>query len=118
MRISDWSSDVCSSDLGGRLAGADALADRGDGVADHVAVDFPKQAVFLGDLQEAQRLDQLAVAGVQSQEGLVDRARVALQAYHRLVLQHETLACERLPQPRDPRPPPLFPGPPDRARAE
>src|SRR3546814_17709820 len=96
MRISDWSSDVCSSDLlladvahqavvvergladldqqGGRLAGADALADGGDGVADDVAVDFPKQAVFLGDLQEAQRLDQLAVAGVQAQEGQIGRA--------------------------------------------
>src|SRR3546814_11049907 len=28
MRISDWSSDVCSSDLLGRLIGRDELADR------------------------------------------------------------------------------------------
>src|SRR3546814_623161 len=59
MRISDWSSDVCSSDLGvgigyggieldQRLAGADALA-----VADQYGVDDPRRA----------GLDQLDVVG-------------------------------------------------------
>src|SRR3546814_524815 len=77
-----------------------------------------RSAVFLGDLQEAQRLDQLAVAGVQAQEGLVDRAGVALQADHRLVVQHEALAVERVAQPRDPGLHVLFLGPLDRAGVE
>src|SRR3546814_6444408 len=37
MRISDWSSDVCSSDLGRRLADALQAADEGDVDGDQVA---------------------------------------------------------------------------------
>src|SRR3546814_7011843 len=50
MRISDWSSDVCSSDLGGAL-GALALAAPGLDVAGNLADDYLWRVVWFTVLQ-------------------------------------------------------------------
>src|SRR3546814_5545158 len=86
MRISDWSSDVCSSDLGGAGA-ADALVDLGEGMHRHVAgpgqflprgqdLDLRLGAVAPDDLPDARGLGGRRQPG-RSEERRVGNARVS-----------------------------------------
>src|SRR3546814_4152868 len=86
MRISDWSSDVCSSDLHLRCLGTDVLGPR---MAGHVQGDAPLQAaeavgeaLLLGDVDHVFG-DVVGVLG-QLLHGLVGR-----QDERPLELQHE-----------------------------
>src|SRR3546814_2470345 len=80
MRISDWSSDVCSSDLGRRLADALQAADEGDVDGDQVAgatgLDVALAELAAEALQETDLLvaeGDLALGGglLQTQQALV-----------------------------------------------
>src|SRR3546814_13581751 len=78
MRISDWSSDVCSSDLqGGQIAMVDADArgrrDDGLGAEGHADAGRLQQFEIVGSLADRQRLDRTSFV-----EGKSVSVRVAL----------------------------------------
>ena len=91
--------DPC--DQAGLAPGAFALAQHLDDPAHHPAIDLSQQAVLLGDAQEPGWGHQFAI-DLHPQAGLVQFARLALQAHHRLPVQDETLAGQRLADALDP----------------
>src|SRR3546814_4244281 len=63
MRISDWSSDVCSSDLGGDPAGIDRAADEVAGALFGAQVDGRRRAFLAAeDFAQPHRLAEVAGA--------------------------------------------------------
>src|SRR3546814_4189613 len=103
MRISDWSSDVCSSDLVARQAGAPAVDGQDVGAVEAAQVEVgdaaPEEAGLRTDdsfhhhrLARADRLDGVAVAAAEGDvAGLAQAQHVAdVAAHHHAVarLQH------------------------------
>src|SRR3546814_1499611 len=76
MRISDWSSDVCSSDLAVAHAALAALALVEHRVAELVADVFQRRVAVVADDRE-HRLER----GVQPAVGALGRVRVGLQEF-------------------------------------
>ena len=85
-----------------RFARVFALGDQLDRALHHVTVDQLQHAVVFGDLQERAGQDQLAIAAVQPQQGVVNRMIVALQIDDRLEMQDEALLIEGFAQPLHP----------------
>src|SRR3546814_7539491 len=79
MRISDWSSDVCSSDLGRGQFGGGAVRPQAHAV-DGLALDHGRLDACVQAEQGDPRLDRLGVAGSAEGAGLEDVAGLVVLA--------------------------------------
>src|SRR3546814_3058573 len=82
MRISDWSSDVCSSDLRRALAAADAHGD--DGIFDAAALALDQRVADAACARHAERVADRDRAAVDVERFMGDAERVAaIEHLHR-----------------------------------
>src|SRR3546814_12129239 len=97
MRISDWSSDVCSSDLGRRLADALQAADEGDVDGDQVAgatgldvalAELAAEALQETDLLVAEGDLALGSGLLQTQQALVAGPQIGRASWRERVWQY------------------------------
>src|SRR3546814_939834 len=109
MRISDWSSDVCSSDLGGRLltkesqsspvqAGEDLFALDAGAIAERLSGSPEGRAAFVRAAAEAGVAEAQAVYGqiLLDGAGVAVDQRAALEWFSKADAQHQDRKSTRL----------------------
>src|SRR3546814_12018831 len=93
MRISDWSSDVCSSDLDHRRGGLDhqflLIVDRGD--AQRIALPLPRP-----DDDERAVVDVVVLMALATEHGLKAEQRILLAAHRRQLAAADPVAAPRI----------------------
>src|SRR3546814_7598996 len=98
MRISDWSSDVCSSDLVDRNVAVAVPAHPVEHAAVHQPVDLFDQPAVLAHADELARRQRPVQLVVPAQQGLVADDGAVGQAHDRLEVRFERVVEDRAAQ--------------------